>query len=82
MREVSAMQDNTRTDIQCSEAVHGNESEVVRQLYTALQGRGSKVSLRFILELFEVLSCLDVCLNLLLMIPFVSVYQPFLSCEM
>jgi len=42
-----AMQDNTRTDIQCSETVHGNESEVVRQLYAAVQGRGSEVSLRF-----------------------------------
>jgi len=50
--EVVVMQDDTWTNIQCFEAVHGDESEAVRQLYTAVQSRGSEVSFTFNIVLF------------------------------
>ena len=47
--DVIMMQDDTRADLQCIEAVHGDESEVVWQLYTAVQSRDPEVSSHFTL---------------------------------
>ncbi len=36
MNENVTLQNNSRTDLQCAEAVHGNESETVRRVHAKL----------------------------------------------
>lgn len=40
-------QDHTRSDLQCAQAVHGDESEIVRRMHAAVQARKAEVSFWF-----------------------------------
>ena len=44
IKELVVTQDDTRSHLQCTEAVYGDESEAVWQLHTTIQARGPEVS--------------------------------------